>query len=175
MPILTCIYFTFNWVNLTSEMHFVKFHPEVASSLLSEVKESMHPWGWGYYENTWIIFWYTIRAVDKLTVPGGQSKNISSTLPHFPKYFAYFSSICLEFFPHFGPPGGRLAHPGRPWLCHCIPFYFTLFVIFPKLLRIWSWNFGFAIRKIWGFIWYQKIYYFRLIPGGWECDWHKGL
>ena len=56
-----------------------------------------------------------------------------------------------------------------------IPFNLTLFVISPKLQRIWSWNFGFAIRKIWAFIWYQKIYYFWLSPGGWECDQHKGL
>ena len=61
MPILTCIFFTFNWLKLTSNLHFVKFHPEVASCLLSRgKKESMHPWGWGYYENTQeIIFWYT--------------------------------------------------------------------------------------------------------------------
>ena len=56
-----------------------------------------------------------------------------------------------------------------------IPFNFTLFVVSPKIQRIWSWNFGFAIRKIWAFIWYQKIYYFRLSPGGWECDRHKVL
>ena len=40
MPILTCICFTFNWLTLTSEMHFVKllvYSPEA--------KESMHPWG----------------------------------------------------------------------------------------------------------------------------------
>ena len=46
-----------------------------------------------------------------------------------------------------------------------IPFNFTLFVISAKLQRIWSWNFVFVIRKIWAFIWYQKIYYFRLSPG----------
>ena len=28
MPTLTCIFFTFYWLTLTSEMHFVKFHPE---------------------------------------------------------------------------------------------------------------------------------------------------
>ena len=38
MPIQTCIFFTFNWLTLTSEMHFVKFHPEVASCLLSRGK-----------------------------------------------------------------------------------------------------------------------------------------
>ena len=32
--------------------------------------------------------------------------------------FSYFSSNFTYFLPHFGPPGGRLAHPGRPWLRH---------------------------------------------------------
>ena len=43
MPILTCIFFTFNWLTLTSEMHFVKFHPEVASCLLSRGKKVCTP------------------------------------------------------------------------------------------------------------------------------------
>ena len=38
MPILTCIFFSFNWLTLTSEMHFVKFQPEVTSCLLSRGK-----------------------------------------------------------------------------------------------------------------------------------------
>ena len=38
-----------------------------------------------------------------------------------------------------------------------IPINFTLFVISPKLQRIWSWNFGFATRKLGAFIWYQKM------------------
>ena len=46
-----------------------------------------------------------------------------------------------------------------------ITINFTFFVISPKLQRIWSWNFGFATRKIWVFIWYQKMYYFWLSPG----------
>ena len=41
MPILTCIFFTFNWLTLTSEMHFLKFHPEVASCLLSRGKRKV--------------------------------------------------------------------------------------------------------------------------------------
>ena len=53
-----------------------------------------------------------------------------------------------------------------------IPINFTFSVIPPKLQRIWNWNFGFAARKIWAFIWYQKMYYFRLSPKGWECDQH---
>ena len=50
----------------------------------------------------------------------------------------------------------------------------NFFVISPKLQRIWSWNLGFAIRKIWIFIWYQKIYYFWWSPGGWECNQQLG-
>ena len=96
MPILTCIFFTFNWLTLTSEMHFVRFYPEVASCLLSRGKRKyMHPWG---------------EAIMKI-------------------HKKLFSGI---------------------------PFNFTLFVISPKLQRIWSWNFRYAIRKIRAFIWNQK-------------------
>ena len=115
MPILTCIFFTSNWLTLTSEMHFVKFHPVVASCLLSRGKRKYAPLGMR-------LLWKYIR-----------------------NYFLVYQLIS----PFFG--------------------------ISPKLQRIWSWNFGFAIRKIWAFVWYQKIYYFRLSPGGWECDRHKGL
>ena len=45
MPILTCIFFTSNWLTLTSEMHFVKFHPEVASCLLSRGTRKYAPLG----------------------------------------------------------------------------------------------------------------------------------
>ena len=45
------------------------------------------------------------------------------------------------------------------------PINFTFFVISPKLQIIWSWNVGFATRKMWTFIWYQKMYYFRLSIG----------
>ena len=37
----------------------------------------------------------------------------------------YFSSKFSHFLPHFGPPGGRIAHPGRPWLCYCIQGHLT--------------------------------------------------
>ena len=72
-------------------------------------------------------------------------------------------------------PGDEAVMKIHKKLFSGIPINFMLFVISPKLQRIWSWNFGFAIRKIWAFIWYQKIYYLRLSPGGWECDRHKGL
>ena len=38
MPILPCVFCTFNWLTLTSEMYFVRFHPEVTSCLLSRGK-----------------------------------------------------------------------------------------------------------------------------------------
>ena len=44
MPIPTCI-FNFNWLTLTSEMHFVKFHPQVAFCLLSTGKRMYAPLG----------------------------------------------------------------------------------------------------------------------------------
>ena len=45
MPILTCIFFTFNCLTLTSKMHFMKFYPEVASCLLSRGKRKDAPLG----------------------------------------------------------------------------------------------------------------------------------
>ena len=60
MPILTCIFFTFNWLTLTSEMHFVKFHPEVASCLLSRSKRKYAPLGmrllWKYIRNYFLVY-----------------------------------------------------------------------------------------------------------------------
>ena len=38
MHILPCVFFIFNWMTLASEMHFVRFHPEIAFSLLSRGK-----------------------------------------------------------------------------------------------------------------------------------------
>ena len=60
MPILTCIFFTFNWLTLTSEMHFVKFHPMVASCLLSRGKRKYAPLGmrllWKYKRNHFLVY-----------------------------------------------------------------------------------------------------------------------
>ena len=59
MTILTCIFFTNNWLTLTSEMHFVKFHPEVASCLLSRGKRKYAPLGmrliWKYIRNSFLV------------------------------------------------------------------------------------------------------------------------
>ena len=60
MPIPTCIFFTFYWLTLTSEMHFVKFHPEVASCLLSRGKRKYAPLGmrllWKYIRNYFLVY-----------------------------------------------------------------------------------------------------------------------
>ena len=63
MPILTCIFFTFNWLTLTSEMHFGKFHPEVAACLLSRGKRKNAPLGmrllWKYIRNYFLVYHLT--------------------------------------------------------------------------------------------------------------------
>ena len=63
MSILTCILFTFNLLILTSEMHFVKFHPEVAPCLLSRGKSKYAPLGmrllWKYIRNYFLVYHLT--------------------------------------------------------------------------------------------------------------------
>ena len=116
MPILTCIFSTFNWLTLTSEMHFVKFHLEVASRLLSRNKRKYAPLGmrllWKYIRNYFLVY---------------------HLISHFLLYLQNYKEFEAE------------------------------------ILDLQS------EKYIWAFIWYQKIYYFRLSPGGWECDRHKGL
>ena len=43
---------------------------------------------------------------------------LSSFCPQILIDVSYFSSNFTYFLPHFGPPGGRVAHPGRHWLRH---------------------------------------------------------
>ena len=50
--------------------------------------------------------------------PGWARVPLSSFFPQISINFSYFSSNFTYFLPHFGPPGGRVAHPGRPWLRH---------------------------------------------------------
>ena len=63
MPILTGIFFTFNWLNWTSKMHVVKFHPPVASWLLSRGKRKNAPVGmrllWKYIRNYFLVYHLT--------------------------------------------------------------------------------------------------------------------
>ena len=44
---------------------------------------------------------------------------LSSFFPQISNNFSYFSWNFTYFLPHFGPPGGQVAHLGRPWLRHC--------------------------------------------------------
>ena len=75
---------------------------------------------------------------------------LSSFFPQISINFSYFilifSSNLIHFLPHFGPPGGRVAHPGRPWLrhwvwgcvcvwggvwvCVCVYFLFSQFLLY---------------------------------------------
>ena len=65
VPILTCISLTFNWLTLTSEMHFVKFHPKAASCLLSRGKRKYAPLGmrlwWKYLRNYFLVYQLTLH------------------------------------------------------------------------------------------------------------------
>ena len=54
--------------------------------------------------------------------PGWARVPLSSFFPQILINLSYFSSNFTHFLPHFGSPGGRLAHPGRPWLRHCMGF-----------------------------------------------------
>ena len=108
MPILTCIFFTFNWLTLTSEMHFVKFHPEVASCLLSRDKRKYAPLGmrliWKYIRNYFLVY---------------------QLILHFLSYLQNYKEFKA------------------------------------KILDLQPEKYGLSF-------WYQKMYYFRLSPGGWD-------
>ena len=62
---------------------------------------------------------------------------------NFSYFILIFSSNLIYFLPHFGPPGGRLAHPGRPWLRHwwnwfCLGVkssHFTLYFLLWAILK----------------------------------------
>ena len=63
VPISTYIFFTFNWLTLTSEIHFVKFHPEIPSCLLSRGKKRYASLGmrllWKYIRNCYLVYHLT--------------------------------------------------------------------------------------------------------------------
>ena len=46
---------------------------------------------------------------------------LSSFFPQSLINFSYFFSDFTCFLPHLGHPGGRVTHPGRPWLRHWFP------------------------------------------------------
>ena len=59
VPILPCVFYTFSWLNLISEMYFVRFHPEVTSCLLSRGKTMYATLGmrlWCKYINYLLVY-----------------------------------------------------------------------------------------------------------------------
>ena len=82
--------------------------------MIVTVESSRHPREEGYI--IIVTSGKTIRALAslsqlRLTVTR-VGKNISSVFPHFPADFHCFPQIFFIFSPHFGLPGGRMAHPG---------------------------------------------------------------
>ena len=78
------------------------------------------------------------RDVSSLTVPNGQELNFSL---NFDQVFLFFLKL-FSFSPHFGPPGGQVAHPERSCQCHCRFQHLTkLFFIFIwPLSNCFFWN-----------------------------------
>ena len=63
VPILPCVFYTFNWLILTSEMYFVRFHPEVTSCLLSRGKTKYATLGmrlWCKYIRNYLLVYQLI-------------------------------------------------------------------------------------------------------------------
>ena len=71
--------------------------------------------------------------------PGWARVPLSSLFPQIWINFSYFSSNFTYFLPHFGPPGGQVAHLGRPWLRHCsyVPTTYDLKI---DILSITAWE-----------------------------------
>ena len=105
MPILPCVFYTFNWLTLTSEMYLVRFHPEVTPCLPSRGKTKYTTLGM----RLWCKYIRNYLLVYQLT-------------SHFLQYLRNYK----EF-------EGGIS--------------------------------DLQIRKIWAFIWNQKIHYFGLSPG----------
>ena len=66
--------------------------------------------------------------------PGWARLPLSSVLLKGWSIFLIFSSIFSYFLPHFGAPGGQVAHPGRPWLRHWL-FVYHFMLIFDTLFQ----------------------------------------
>ena len=64
-------------------------------------------------------FWVQKQGRSQPHNPGWARVPLFSVFPQVLINFSYFSSNFTYFLPHFGLPGGQVAHPGRPWLCHC--------------------------------------------------------
>ena len=67
MPILKWVFLTFNWLTLTSKMHFFKFHPQVASYFTLQRQRKYAPLGmrllWKYIRNYFLVYHLTLHFV----------------------------------------------------------------------------------------------------------------
>ena len=63
----------------------------------------------------------TNKPSPRLSIFGGQERSVSPFIQIFLFFSHIFFSIFPNFIPHFGPPGGQLDHPERPWLHHPWP------------------------------------------------------
>ena len=155
VPILTCIFFTFNWLTLTSEMHFVKFHPELASYLLSRGKRRYAPPGdeaiMKIHKKLFsgIPFNFTLFVISpKLRSPSRRTSPWGPKARNEPRTDALVVLVC------------GLSESTSRWTKTTKNL----------ILKFWICN-----QKNMGFHLILKIYYFRLRSGRWECDRQKGL
>ena len=127
----------------------------------------------------WIMVSYAMMTTLIMT-----PTNLKGGCEHFTMCIFHFQLIDLDLWNVFcevSPWGNflfslqrqnKVCNPGERLWCKYIkklfigiPINFTFIAISPKLQGVWRRNFRFAIRKIWAFIWNQKIHYFRLSPG----------
>ena len=108
------LHIDFKYTPLLPYMHtefVINFPPRVRAKMViisGEISSCL------YDENLW---W---QGCSQPHSPGWASIPPSSFFPQISIKFSYFSSNFTYLLPHFGPPGGRLAHQGRPWLRHCV-------------------------------------------------------
>ena len=65
------------------------------------------------------LYWYG-QGRSQPHSPGWARVPLFSFFLKFWSIFLIFPQTLLFFFPHFGSPGGRVAHPGRPWLLYWV-------------------------------------------------------
>ena len=101
-------------INIFSSMSREKLQRHISSLLYEQVSLAKHTQL--VHEDTKRWFPVNEQGRSQPHSPGWARVPLSSFLPQISINFPYFSSNFTYF--DFGPPGGRLAHPGRPWLRH---------------------------------------------------------
>ena len=104
-------------------------------------------------------FLYVTQGRSQPHSPGwdaGARVPLSSFFPQISINFSYFSSNFSYFLPHFGPPGGRLAHPERPWLRHwCNNYYFPKNT--DKQSKQWTHYSALKIKEFPAWFWFTTL------------------